>query len=1113
MHTILRNKLGMGVLLLLVVVLLGAGLVHGEALASADLAPVRAPLAASLAASLPATPCTTAGTTTTCNLWAVAGSITLPDASTVTVWGYAGESAPSSGTPGPVSVPGPVLIVNQGNTVTVNLTNNLTEATAMMFQGQAMVPDLTGAAAGGTHSYTFTATNPGTYLYEAGFLSDAQHQVALSLYGALVVRSGTAGQAYNNAATAFNDEALVVLGEVDPALNNRPTPATFDMRDYAPKYYLINGKAYPNTAPIVTAAGGNKVLLRYVNAGLQPHSMALLGMSQTVVAVAGSLATYSHTMVAETIGPGQTADVIATVPASAMNGSKFAVYDGSFTLRNNNIAGFGGMLTFLTVGASTPPTTDTIGPATSAATLNPAATNGTVAVLLTASVSDVATGGSNIQAAEYFIDTTGANGGGTAMTGAFASPTEAVQATIAAATLAGLSSGNHTVYVHGQDSAGNWGSFNPVVLNLDKSGPTTTGLGLLPNPGNGSVAMTLSATGDDRFTGNSNIQAAEYFIGAAGGPGTGSVMVVNAALPIASLTATIPAAPVNALAHGTYVASVHIKDALGNCGAFATITLSVDKTGPATSGVNAAPNPNNGTLGVNSSTPAVRVTASFTDGMSSISAAEGFIDTVGANGAGFPFVAGDGLFNSLTETGRADIPLTTIAALSQGNHTLYVHAKDKPGNWGPASSTVLVIDKVGPAVSGLALNPSATNNTAVAISAAASDVTTGNSNIASGEYFIDAGGANGTGTVMTVSAPAPSANLNGTIAASVVAALTAGNHTIYVHAKDAGGTWGALVSTILLIDRTPPTFSGITLTPNSIAAGTASVGLAVTSATDPLVGGLASGVTGGEYWVCPTTCTNPGTGGGTAFIGLSATVPTASLPAWHPYTVRARIRGAAGNWSTGVNSAVLTVTAANNIFTDGFESGTLPGSWSGRSTTTTSRLNVTTGAALFGAFGMQAQGNASNYLQNNFSPVAAIYDARFYFRPNGNTSTGKDIFAVATSNAFGTIAFRVRYRLNGTTPQVQVQVGATNTNAAWANISGGTANNVIEVVWQAVGSGGPNPGTLVLYVNGVLSQTLTATSNSAGAARLGSITATGDATLMYFDAFASKRTASPLFGP
>jgi len=103
-----------------------------------------------------------------------------------------------------------------------------------------MIPDLTGAPVGGMTSYEFTATDPGTFLYEAGLLDNAQHQVAMGLYGALVVRptaappAGFTGQAYTSPATAFNDEALVVLSEIDPALNNSAAPASFDMRQYKP---------------------------------------------------------------------------------------------------------------------------------------------------------------------------------------------------------------------------------------------------------------------------------------------------------------------------------------------------------------------------------------------------------------------------------------------------------------------------------------------------------------------------------------------------------------------------------------------------------------------------------------------------------------------------------------------------------------------------------------------------------------------------------------------------------------------------------------------------------------------------------------------------------------
>jgi hypothetical protein len=106
--------------------------------------------------------------------------------------------------------------------------------------------------------------------------------------------------------------------------------------------------------------------------------------------------------------------------------------------------------------------------------------------------------------------------------------------------------------------------------------------------------------------------------------------------------------------------------------------------------------------------------------------------------------------------------------------------------------------------------------------------------------------------------------------------------------------------------------------------------------------------------------------------------------------------------------------------------------------------------------------------------------------------------------------FRVRYRRNVGVPQVQIQLGTSNANTTWTAITGGTASNAIEVVYRAVGSG----SSLQLFVNGSLAQTLTpATAGTVGAVRLGVVTSSGNSTQEYFDGFASKRSATPLFGP
>jgi len=724
-----------------------SSLVLGPALL---LAALLVPGTAAAAGPITTTACTAVGTDVTCNLWAESGTLSLPGTS-VPIWGF---SDTSGGSP---IVPGPVLVVNQGDVVTVNLTNNLAQPTSILFGGQAMVPDQSGVAGGGgTHAYTFTASSPGTYLYEAGLIPGSQYQLAMGMYGVLVVRpTGRPGQAYGDAATAFNDEALVVLSEIDPALNNSATPWTVDLRAFAPKYFLVNGMAYTSAAPSITTTSGNTLLLRYANAGIQHHSIGVLGLHQRVLAADGSQLPHPRTMVAETIAPGQSADVLVTMPATTAASTRYALYDASLALNNSSASAIGGMLAFIdaagTAGA------DTVGPLISAVALNLMTGD------LTASVSDATTGNANVTAAEYFIDTTGAAGTGTAMGGSFGSPTVAVSATIPAPVIDALSSGSHSVYVRGEDSLGNWGALSSTTFSIDKTGPTTSALVLNPNPSNGLVTVALSGTASDAATGNGNVVAAEYFIGTPGADGTGGVVTRNMTAPTVSLSATIPAGQ-------SGVVSVHAQDAAGNWGPFATITLTIDNAGPATSGVAASPNPSGNRL--------VRVTATFDDtasGGSTIATGEGFIGTAGANGTGFPFVATDGVFNEVNDPGYADIPLTTINQLPVGPNTIYVHGKDAAGNWGATSTITLDIERTLPAILSITrVDPSPTTAASVAFLVTFSESVTG---VTSGNFALVSGGGltgasitsvTGTGATRTVTATTGSAG--GTVGLNLASA-------------------------------------------------------------------------------------------------------------------------------------------------------------------------------------------------------------------------------------------------------------------------------------------------------------------------------------------------------
>ena len=383
------------------------------------------------------------------HLDATSGSTTLPTktgTTSVPVWGYCQRTDPNTACGGVTAPGGPTLTVNAGDEVTIVLHNTLGEATSLYLGGQALVPDTVGASATtGTATYTFTASRPGTYLYEAGLTKNHQHQVAMGLYGALVVHSATAGQAYD-ATSTFDAEQVMVLGEIDPALNTSATPAAFDMRAFAPRYAVVNGQVHPDTVPI-TVSSGQDVLLRWVNAGTYYHSMTVLGAEQRIVGLDGNRQAngstdLARTVAAETFGPGQTADAIVTVPTTATD-RRLAVYDASLTLHNTNKVGAGGMLTFLDVTGVGPAEADTFGPATTNARFV------TVDGTITASVSDAATGGANVTGAEMRLDSPTATA--VAMTGTFGTPSVAVTAPFS------IPAGEHVVYVRGQDSLGNWG--------------------------------------------------------------------------------------------------------------------------------------------------------------------------------------------------------------------------------------------------------------------------------------------------------------------------------------------------------------------------------------------------------------------------------------------------------------------------------------------------------------------------------------------------------------------------------------------------------------------------------------------------------------------------------
>jgi FtsP/CotA-like multicopper oxidase with cupredoxin domain len=287
-----------------------------------------------------------AATTQTFTLTARDGRITTPDGNTVYMWGFADGN-------GTFQYPGPNLCVKQGDRVRVILRNTLSVKTSIMFPGQsgvtadgvAAAPVLDGSGAitsltntadanGGTVTYGFVASEPGTYAYKSG--TDEGLQTQMGLFGALVVRPTTgAAFAYNAARTEFDPttEFVQVLSDVDPAIHRAVEQGrTPDMLTLYPRYFMMNGRSFPDTiAPNnaswlpnqpynafvhTVANAAHPALVRYVNVTSVGHPMHPHGDHGRVIGRDGGVLggpggeDLSHEDFAIVVGPGQTVDAL-----------------------------------------------------------------------------------------------------------------------------------------------------------------------------------------------------------------------------------------------------------------------------------------------------------------------------------------------------------------------------------------------------------------------------------------------------------------------------------------------------------------------------------------------------------------------------------------------------------------------------------------------------------------------------------------------------------------------------------------------------------------------------------------------------------------------------------
>lgn len=301
----------------------------------------------------------TSNETSTFTLTTRTGHIVQPDGNTVFMWGLSEGS-------NPFQHPSPNLCVKAGETVTVVLHNTLDEPVSLVFPGQERVlannmpsqpvfDPTTGellslapmAEPGGSMTYSFDATRPGTFLYQSG--TNPGVQVDMGLFGALVVRPASydpmadSNLAYNDDDSRYktSTEYLIIISDMDPELHLAVEQGYhYDMNRYTTRYWMYNGRGFPDTVadngagwlpnqpygslvfmhPADEEANPYPTLVRYVNVGHATQSHHPHGNHGYIIARDGHLLNSGgndgtgEDMAVEnftlTTNPGQTLDVL-----------------------------------------------------------------------------------------------------------------------------------------------------------------------------------------------------------------------------------------------------------------------------------------------------------------------------------------------------------------------------------------------------------------------------------------------------------------------------------------------------------------------------------------------------------------------------------------------------------------------------------------------------------------------------------------------------------------------------------------------------------------------------------------------------------------------------------
>lgn len=205
------------------------------------------------------------------------GFITQPDGSSVYFKGFSSSSAS-------LDVPCQSLTVQAGDAVNITIINTLSSTHSFVIDDVVNSGPISG---GNSHTFNFTASTPGSYLFYDAL--NAPYNRLLGLHGGLAVMPAGSNSELYSGSPGFTQQYFWLINDIDPVWHNELRLGRTPSTRFKPYYFTINGLSmrvpdhpdYGNPAidsgydPRSRLVGsiGDRALIRILHAGMCTHSM------------------------------------------------------------------------------------------------------------------------------------------------------------------------------------------------------------------------------------------------------------------------------------------------------------------------------------------------------------------------------------------------------------------------------------------------------------------------------------------------------------------------------------------------------------------------------------------------------------------------------------------------------------------------------------------------------------------------------------------------------------------------------------------------------------------------------------------------------------------------